>query len=643
MSASSLPPQIPGDPSLPSTPEEIASLIALGEEDSKYLVEDFFRNPEKTAFQISPGGQYVAWLGLYERRQNIFVQEIGSGTEAIRVTSETERDISGYLWGSGTRLVYIKDSGGDENYRLFAADFDGGNPSDLTPYEGVRIDIIDELKDNQDEIIIGMNANNPELFDPYLLNIHTGEAKQLASNDNPAEPITAWMTDHEGALRIAVKLRDGINTVLMYRDSEEDAFREVLTTDFRVTVQPLFFDFDNGSTVFVTSNLGRDKAVVVRFDMARGEEIGEIIFEHPKVDVSNLSWSRKRKVLTSVLYSFEKRHRHYLDSQTRELYERLEQQLGDDEVFVVSTNTDEDKFIVRTFSDRTLGKYYYYDRTTDALTELADISPWLHSEDMADMQPISYQSRDGLTIYGYLTLPPGRDPQQLPVVINPHGGPWARDSWGFNPEAQLLASRGYAVLQMNFRGSTGFGRAFWEASFGQWGRCMQDDITDGVQWLIARGIADPARIAIYGGSYGGYATLAGVTFTPDLYACAIDYVGVSNLFTFMTTIPPYWKPLLEMMYTMVGHPEKDREAMQSVSPVFYTDRITAPLFVAQGANDPRVNIDESDQIVRSLREGGVDVPYLVKYNEGHGFRNEENRFEFYKAMLGFLRGKMGCS
>jgi dipeptidyl aminopeptidase/acylaminoacyl peptidase len=252
------------------------------------------------------------------------------------------------------------------------------------------------------------------------------------------------------------------------------------------------------------------------------------------------------------------------------------------------------------------------------------------------MKPIQYQSRDALTIHGYLTLPLGRAPKNLPVVINPHGGPWARDTWGFNPEVQFLANRGYAVLQMNFRGSTGYGRKFWEASFKQWGQKMQDDITDGVQWLIKQGIADPKRIAIYGGSYGGYATLAGVTFTPDLYAAAVDYVGVANMFTFMKTIPPYWKPFLDMFHEMVGDPEKDKAMMEAVSPVMHAEKIKTPLLIAQGAHDPRVNKAESDQMVEALKKRGVDVEYMVKDNEGHGFHNEENRFDFYGAMEKFL-------
>jgi len=252
------------------------------------------------------------------------------------------------------------------------------------------------------------------------------------------------------------------------------------------------------------------------------------------------------------------------------------------------------------------------------------------------MRPVSYTSRDGLTIHGYLTLPKGVAPERLPVVVNPHGGPWARDAWGFNPEVQFLANRGYAVFQPNFRGSTGYGRAFWEAGFKQWGNTMQNDLTDGVQWLVGQGIADPGRIAIYGGSYGGYATLAGITFTPDLYAAAVDYVGVSNLFTFMNTIPPYWKPFLDMMHEMVGDPVQDQAMLTAFSPVFHVDRIRTPLFIAQGANDPRVNKDESDQMVAALKQRGVAVEYMVKDNEGHGFQNEENRLDFYRAMERFL-------
>jgi dipeptidyl aminopeptidase/acylaminoacyl peptidase len=267
---------------------------------------------------------------------------------------------------------------------------------------------------------------------------------------------------------------------------------------------------------------------------------------------------------------------------------------------------------------------------------LAEVSPWLKEAELADMRPISYQSRDGLAIHGYLTLPKGVEPRNLPVVINPHGGPWFRDHWGFDPEVQFLANRGLAVLQMNYRGSTGYGKAFWEAGFKEWGRKMQDDISDGVPWLVKQGLADPRRIGIYGGSYGGYATLAGVTFTPDLYACGVDNVGPSNLFTMLASFPPYWELDRQKLYEMIGDPIKDAPLLREVSPLFHAERIRAPLLVAQGANDPRVKKAESDQIVQALKQRGIQVEYLVKDNEGHGFQNEENRFDFYRAMERFF-------
>ncbi len=627
--------QKPGDTTLPSSSSELAELAKSAKGNFKYSVEDFFRNPEKTRYQLSPDGTHFSYMGPYENRQNIFIQKIGANN-AKRITSETDRDIAGYFWANDDRLVYIKDSGGDENFSLYAVDKDGSNAKDLTPYEKVRIQIIDQLEDIENELIIGMNKNNPQLFEPYRINIKTGEVQQLAENTNPMEPISAWMTDHDGKLRVAFKIVDGTNTSIMYRETEEDTFKDVLTTDFREGVNPIFFDFEDKNIAYATSNLNRDKNVIIKFDLKNGKEVGKPIFAHPDVDVTSIFYSRKRKVPTGITYTTDKRYYHFLDDDRKAVQVRLEEALPGYEVVVTSVSDEEDKYMVRTYSDRSLGAYYLYDKTKDTVEKIAEVSPWIDEKDMAVMKPIQYKSRDGLTINGYLTLPNVANATNLPVVINPHGGPWARDNWGFNPEIQLLANRGYAVLQMNFRGSTGFGRQFWESSFKQWGQTMQDDITDGVNWLIEEGIADKDRIAIYGGSYGGYATLAGITFTPDLYACAVDYVGVSNLFTFMNTIPPYWKPYLEMMHEMVGNPEKDKAAMAAASPAYHVDKIKAPLFVVQGANDPRVNIDESDQIVRSLRERGIEVPYMVKYDEGHGFGNEENQFEYYKAMTGFL-------
>lgn len=597
-------------------------------------MKDFFKNPEKSGFSLSPNGEYLAFMQPWEKRRNVFIQKIGSDT-AVRITGATERDIAGYAWKGSGRIVYVQDKGGDENFRLYAVSIDGSNPKDLTPFEKVRAQIIDRLEDSEDEILVGLNKRNPQVFDVYRLNVNTGDMKVIA--ENPGN-ITGWQTDWDGKLRIAITT-DGVNNTLMYRKTEGDKFSSVLTTTFKESLSPLFFTFDD-KYVYASTNIGRDKSAIVKYDIENKKEL-EKIYEHPEVDVDNLLASRKRKVITGVSYTTEKSHFQFFDKWRGDLQKDVEKRLPGYVVRVTGFDKEEDKCLVRTFSDRSLGGVYFYDLKTKAFRKLADVSPWIKEADMAEMKPISYQSRDGLTIHGYLTLPKGVPPKNLPVVVNPHGGPWFRDSWGFNPEVQFLANRGYAVLQMNFRGSTGYGRKFWEASFKQWGKTMQNDISDGVQWLIKQGIADPKRVGIYGGSYGGYATLAGLTFTPELYACGVDYVGVANLFTFMKAFPPYWKPLLAMIYEMVGDPEKEQALLREASPVFHVDKIKAPLLIAQGANDPRVNKGESDQMVAALKARGIDVPYMVKNNEGHGFANEENRFDFYRAMEEFLGKHLG--
>ncbi len=600
---------------------------------------DFFRNPEKTGFKISPNGEYLSFLRPWQHRLNIYVQKIGQ-EQAVRITGSTQRDITDYLWANDQRLLYLMDKNGDENYRAYGVNGDGSGYKELTPFENVRVGILEEREDIKEEILIGMNLRNPKIFDAYRLNIYSGELKMVG--ENPGN-VSGWLADNAGRLRVAVAT-DGLNETLLYRKTEADPFKAVVTTNFKDTLAPLFFTFDNQS-LYVSSNLGRDKQAIYRYDLEKGQ-LSDLIYAHPEVDVEELLRSKARQVITGVSFFTDKRHYYFFDKARRQMQEFLQKQLPGYEVVAGDggrnlKSKDEIRVVVRTYSDKSLGAYYLYNQTTHELKKLADVSPWLQEAELADMHPIQYQSRDGLTLHGYLSLPKGVEPKNLPVVVNPHGGPWARDHWGFNPEVQFLVNRGLAVLQMNFRGSTGYGKAFWQAGFKEWGRKMQDDITDGVQWLIRQGLADPKRVGIYGGSYGGYATLAGVTFTPDLYECGVDYVGPSNLFTLLASLPPYWGLELQKFYEMVGDPVKDKELLTAVSPLFHADRIKAPLFVAQGAHDPRVKKAESDQIVAALKKRGIDVLYMVKDNEGHGFHNEENRFDFYRVMEEFLGKHLG--
>lgn len=603
-------------------------------------LEDFFRNAESSSYRLSPDGHYLAYLAPYCDRMNLFVRSIAADGQLgapIRLTSETDRSLGGYLWADNERLIYAKDEGGDENYHLFGIRRDGSDERAYTNFLGVRAGIIDDLPEVSGQILIEMNRRNPEAFDPYRLDLDTGELTLLAENPGNYQ---GWTTDHEGRLRVVYAIVDGVNTQILYRDHEGEDFRPVLTTNFRENVCYSLFTPDN-KMVWGVSNRGRDKNALVLIDPATAEE-REVLFEHERYDVDALTYSRKRQCLLGAFCAGHREPvRHYFDETAREQRARLEKHFPGRQIGLVDTDRDEVRCIVLVAGDRTRGAYYFYDRESDHMELLAEVAPWLPESEMVPMHPVTFTTRDGLLIEAYLSLPPGVElnaiDAPLPVIVNPHGGPWTRDDWGFSSEVQFLCSRGYAVFQLNFRGSTGYGRKFLEKSYKQWGLAMQDDITDGVHWLIDSGIADSKRIAIYGASYGGYATLAGACFTPDLYCCAIDYVGVSNLLTFLQTIPPYWRSMLEMMYEQVGHPERDRAQLEATSPALNADAIRCPLFIAQGANDPRVNKDESDQMVTALRSRGVEVEYMVKDNEGHGFANQENRFDFYRAVERFLQ------
>ncbi len=595
----------------------------------KLPMEDFFKNPVSVGFSMSPDGNYLAYAAPWENRLNVFVVPT-SGGEPKRITSSKDRSIADYAW-KDDKILYLKDNAGDENYHIYAASPDGESQDvDLTPYSGVRAVYIDMLKGNKNEILTMMNKNDPKLFDIYRLNISTGESVMVAQNPGN---ISGWLTDNNGKVRMA-GITDGIETTILYREKEEDEFKPLISTKAGESLSPFMFSKDNNS-IYAASNIGRDTAAIVKMDLKTLAQ--EVIYERNDVDVTNIIPNPSTREILAAIYITDKQKTEYFNKDFEAIIKKASDKIGEgSNISVHDISEDMTKFILYSGSDKNPGSYYYYNSTSDKLDPLGNIMPWIDASKMAEMKPISYKSRDGLTIHGYLTLPANKTPEKLPVVVNPHGGPWARDVWGYNPEAQFLANRGYAVLQINFRGSTGYGKKFVDAGNKQWGLKMQDDITDGVQWLIKQGIADPKRVGIYGASYGGYATLAGITFTPDLYAAAVDYVGVSNMFTFLNSIPSYWESQRRMLYERVGDPIKDKELLTKVSPVFHADKIKTPLFVAQGANDPRVNKAESDQIVDALKKRGVKVEYMVKENEGHGFSNQENQFDFYKAMEEFF-------
>ncbi|WP_282935803.1 alpha/beta fold hydrolase [Paenibacillus sp. RC67] len=610
--------------------------IMIGEtETGQVPLEDFLRGSDLGSYEVSPDGKYTALLKQSDNQQQIFVYKKSQDKkDAVKITSIKDRSIVDFTWFNNDTILYMTNKGGDEDYHLHSIKFDGTSDKDLTPFDNVRAEYLENMSYDPAhpyDILISMNKRNRELFDLFALNVNTGEFQIVEGNPGN---VTRWMTDLYGDVRLAVAT-DGIDKKILYRDSTSQKFESILTVKFGDEFYPIMFSFDN-TQLYALSNIDRDKLALVKYNL-NTKTIGDTIYENPDADVKDIIVSYKKRAILAVKYETDKVHYEYLDKEYEQLRKEIESQLPPNQQFAIVGNPlPETKVTLRAYSDKSPGTYYFYDRKTKQLEKYADVMPWIKEEDMAEMKPISYGSRDGLTIHGYLTMPKNVGVQNLPVVVLPHGGPWSRDSWGFDPEVQLLANRGYAVLQMNFRGSTGYGKQFLNAGNKQWGQAMQNDITDGVQYLINLGVADPKRIAIYGASYGGYAALAGVTYTPQLYAAGVDYMGPSSLFTFLNSMPAYWEPDRQIMYQQVGDPNKDKVMMEANSPVLHVDKIQAPILFAQGVNDPRVNKKESDQMVMALRQRGIDSNYMIKQDEGHGFRRFENQMDFYNSLLKFL-------
>jgi dipeptidyl aminopeptidase/acylaminoacyl peptidase len=630
----------PGNPDLVTSDEDLQKLASEDRNNYRYTVEDYFARPKASTFRFSPDGAYMSYREKDDNKKNhIYVKDLKTG-EVTRIIEEKEELVRGYGWANNNRLIYIMDKGGDENYHLFAVDLDGSNLKELTPFDGVQVQLLNLLKENEDHMIISMNKNNSQIFEPYKINIKTGELKQLYKNDDVANPIVGYSFDKDGELRAFAKVRDGVN-IDMYYAAEEGDFQLLKELNWKDSFSIISFNYatEDKHDAYVVSNLDSDKAVIYLYNLKEDKPIKKL-FSNDKYDVSGLSTSRNRSYeLDYFSYEGEKSHIIPVSDYYKKLHKNITDAFPQYSYSIADVTDDESKYLVFLQSDRLYGMYYSYDAKTEKFEALFNLMPQLKEEDMSEMRPITFKSRDGITLHGYITLPKAAlQGQKVPLIVNPHGGPQGvRDSWGFNPEAQLFASRGYATLQVNFRISGGYGREFLEAGFKQIGRKAMDDVEDGVQYVIDQGWVDKDKVAIYGGSHGGYAVLRGLTKTPDLYACGVDYVGVSNLFTFMKTIPPYWKPYLKIIKEIwydEAIPE-EKAIMEEVSPVYHIDKIKKPLMVVQGANDPRVNIDESDQIVSALRAKGVDVPYMVRYDEGHGFAKEDNRVAMYKAMLGF--------
>lgn len=633
---------LPGNTALVTSDEKLKQLAAFDAGNYKYKVADYFARPKASSFRLSPNGKYMSYLEKDDKNKNhVYVKEIATG-KVTRAIEEKDELIKGYGWISDEKLYYMMDKGGNENFHIYATNIDGTNARDLTPFEGVRAGIIRVLKDQKNVLIIQMNKNNKQIFEPYRLNAATGEITQLFENKDAANSIQSYEFDKEGNLRAYTQLRNGVETEFYYKDPTTNEFKLMKKMNWDDSFGIISFNYKsaNKDEAYVYSNLDSDKARIILYDFKADKKISEV-FSNPDYDATSMHLSRKRNYEIDYFgYDGEKSEIIPVSKTYKDLDSRVKKQFPGKEYGVTGYDDDEKTFLIVLQSDKLYGTYYEYNTTTGKFKLLYDLMPQLKEADMAVMKPITFKSRDGLTIHGYITLPKeALAGKKVPMIVNPHGGPQGvRDSWGFNPEAQLFASRGYATLQVNFRISGGYGKEFLRAGFKQIGRKVMDDVEDGVKYAISQGWVNENKIGIYGGSHGGYATLMGLVKTPDLYACGVNYVGVSNIETLFKSIPEYWKPQLKIMGEIwydLDNPEELKIARE-VSAVNNVDKIKKPLLVVQGANDPRVNINESDQIVTALRAKGFDVPYMVKYNEGHGFQREENRMDFYSAMLGFF-------
>ena len=600
-----------------------------------------FGNPERVSPRLSPDGTRLAWIAPKDGVLNVWLAPVSpqSGVDwdqAELVTDDKDRGIRQFAWAHDNKhLLYLQDTGGDENWRLHDVDLTTMQRRDLTPFDGVQTQLVAIERDFPTEVLIGMNKDDPQLHDVYRLDLTSGELTKEVTNPG----FLAWLADTKLVVRGAFQPMPDGAIVALVRDSADDDWRELMTipAEDALTTDAVTFSAD-GQSLLLVSSVGAQTARLVRFNLATGEQ--EVLAEDPEADVSGVRVDPDSREPQIVVVLKDRSEYVVLDPSVADDLTAIRALHHGDPAFV-SSDDAEATWLVAFTNDTGPVPYFAYDRASRQGSFLFEHQPALSKYTLAPMVPFSFAARDGLTLHGYVTFPPDGPREGLPTVLNVHGGPWARDMWGYDPEAQWLANRGYLCLQVNFRGSTGYGKAFVNAGDREWGAKMQDDLTDAVEHAIAQGWSDPKRVAIYGGSYGGYAALAGATFTPEVYCCAVDIVGPSNLKTLIETVPPYWAPMIAQFHRRVGDPEKDVDFLWSRSPLSRADQISIPLLIAQGANDPRVKQAESEQIVDALTSAGIDHEYMLFPDEGHGFAKPENRMIFYAAAEKFLAKHLG--
>ena len=602
-----------------------------------------FGNPERTLPRLSPDGTRLAWIAPHQDVLNVWVAPLRATpdgavdwSEAQVVTDDRDRGIRMFSWAhDGRHLLYIQDNGGDENWRLHDVNLDTMLHRDLTPFEGVQARLIAASKKFPTEILIGLNRENPQLHDVFRLDLLTGEMTPEVKNPG----FIGWLADEDMVIRGGFAPKPTGDLDLMVRDRLPDDWRLLLTVpaDDVTASNVVSFSADGRSLLAITP-VEANTSRLIRVDVASGDI--QVLAEDPEADVDGVVLhpdTREPQIVTVMKDRTEYR---VLDSSV-EAHLEVIRALHPGDPSIGGREHADSPWQVAFNNDTGSISYFVYDPAAHRGRYLFSARPELDRYELAAMEPFSFTARDGLTVHGYITFPPGAARSDLPAVLNVHGGPQVRDEWGFDPEVQWLANRGYACVQVNYRGSTGYGKAFVTAGDHEWGAKMHDDLIDAVDYIASQGWVDRKRVAIYGGSYGGYAALVGAAFTPDVFCCAVNIVGPSNLKTLLETIPPYWAPLIAQLYKRVGNPETEADFLWSRSPLSRAHDIRIPLLIAQGANDPRVKQAESEQIVAALQEAGIDHEYMLFPDEGHGFAKPENRLKFYAVAERFLARYLG--
>jgi dipeptidyl aminopeptidase/acylaminoacyl peptidase len=596
-----------------------------------------FGNPERFSPRISPDGTRLAWIAPDDGILNVFVAPVNDIDRATAVTADRVRGIRAFFWAHDNRhLLYLQDVGGDENWRIFAVDVIDGGVRDLTPFDDVQAQVVEVTKHFPERILIGLNKDNPQLHDVYSLDLASGELTKITENPGFVD----WVVDAEMNVRGAIAPTPDGGSKIVVRETVDEPWQVLLDVgpDDALTTAPVTFSAD-GTRLLTQCSIDVDSGRLMWIETATGEY--EVVVEDPQYDVASVRIHPDTRNVQIVTFLRERLEMVVLDVALEDDIAALKK-LHAGDLTILNRNDDDTIWLVGYTVDDGPVRYVMWDRTTQDGKTLFFHQPALLEYPMSHMDPFAFATTDGMVLYGYLTYPLDVvERVNLPAVLLVHGGPWARDIWGFNAEAQWLANRGYMVIQVNFRGSTGYGKDFVNAGNKEWGGLMHTDLLDAVQWAVDRGFADPTRVAIMGGSYGGYAALVGAAFTPDAFACAVDIVGPSNLKTLIESIPPYWEPMIAQFHTRVGNPETEADFLWDRSPLSRAEDIKIPLLIAQGANDPRVKQAESEQIVAALEKAGIDHQYMLFPDEGHGFAQPENRIKFYAAAEAFLAKYLG--